>query len=84
MWLPPLDLGNSEEISSVSLGLLMSSVVKLRSESLLLDSTRLSEAALDFFTPFLLASEPPLVIFVSLDPRRWGCVREELLPVEQN
>ena len=63
----------------------MSSVVKLRSESLLLDSTRLSEAALDFFfTPFLLASEPPLVIFVSLDPYCWVCLREELLPVEPN
>ena len=69
----------------MSLGLLISSVVKLRLESLLLDSTRLSEAALDiFFTLFLLAPEPPLVIFISLDPRRWGCLREELLPVEPN
>lgn len=69
----------------MSLGLLISSVVKLRSVSVLLDNTRLSEAALDFFfTPFLLGLESPLVVFVSLDARCWGCLREELLPVEPN
>ena len=54
----------------MSLGLLISNVVKLRSVSLLLDNTRSSEAALDFFfTPFLLGLESPLVIFVCLDGR---------------
>lgn len=80
-WLPPLDLGNSEEIRSVSLGLLISSVVKLRSVSLLLVNTRFSDF---FFTPFVLGLESPLVDFVCLDPRWWGCLKEELLPVEPN
>lgn len=77
---PAYDLSSCREVRSVSLGLLASSVVKLR--SLLLDKTRSSEAPLDFcLTAFFFGLEAPLVIVVWLVERGRTCLREELLPV---
>lgn len=79
---PAYDLSSCREVRSVSLGLLASSVVKLRSLSLLLDKTRSSEAPLDFcLTAFFFGLEAPLVIVVWLVERGRTCLREELLPV---
>lgn len=82
LYIPLWDLSSCNEASSVSLGLLTSRVVKLRSLSILLDRTRSSAAAFDFcFVPLLLGFVSPLV--VCLEGRNWGCLMEELLlPIE--
>ena len=77
------DLSSFNDISSESLGLLTSSVVKLRSLSLLLDRTRSSTAALDLcLVPFRFDFASPFINLACVEARSWDCLTDELLPVE--
>lgn len=81
--LPLWDLSSFSDISSESLGLLISSVVKLRSWSLLLDRTRSSTAALDLcFVPFRFDFASPFINLACVEARSWDCLTDELLPVK--
>lgn len=77
---PLWDLSSFNDISSESLGLLTSSVVKLRSLSLLLDRTRSSTAALDScLVPFRFDFASPFINLACVEACSWDCLTDELL-----